>query len=82
MGCAVGDFDGDAKPDVVTANRGTRNFSVLLNNGDGAFASPATYPHGGASPERKKRARSETKFTLLYCYKKMIQIFPESRTTI
>ena len=45
------DVDGDGDPDLVTANRGTRDFSVLLNDGDGAFASPATYPHGGASPD-------------------------------
>ena len=34
---AVGDFNGDAHPDLAVANRGTTNISVLLGNGDGTF---------------------------------------------
>ena len=48
---ATADVDGDGALDMVTANRGTRDFSVLLNDGAGAFALPRTYFHGGASPD-------------------------------
>ncbi|NEP56265.1 MAG: DUF4347 domain-containing protein [Symploca sp. SIO2G7] len=37
---AVGDFDGDGDPDLVAANSGSNNVSVLLGNGDGTFAAP------------------------------------------
>lgn len=37
---AVGDFNGDGIPDLVVANRGTNNVSVLLGNGDGTFQAP------------------------------------------
>ena len=44
---AVGDFNGDGYPDIVTANDGTGNsISVLLNNGDGTFRAPLNYPAG------------------------------------
>lgn len=43
---AVGDFNGDGKPDVVVANNSAINsngsFSVLLNNGDGTFTQVQT----------------------------------------
>lgn len=45
----VGDFDGDGKPDLVTANYKSRNVSVLLNNGNGVFAAAANF-HAGPSP--------------------------------
>ncbi|MFB7337742.1 FG-GAP repeat domain-containing protein, partial [Streptomyces adustus] len=35
---AVGDFNGDGKPDLVTANYESGSVSVLLGNGDGTFA--------------------------------------------
>src|SRR6266851_22740 len=34
---AVGDFNGDGKPDLAVANDGSNNVSVLLGNGDGTF---------------------------------------------
>ncbi len=34
---ALGDFNGDAKLDVVTANFGAKSVSLLLGNGDGTF---------------------------------------------
>jgi FG-GAP-like repeat len=34
---AVGDFNSDGKPDLVTANYITNDISVLLGNGDGTF---------------------------------------------
>lgn len=44
----AGDLNGDGRPDLVTANEsgaffGNGNFSVLMNNGDGTFASPRAY---------------------------------------
>lgn len=42
---AVGDVNGDAKPDIVTAASGSFVFkiAVLLGNGDGTFASPVHF---------------------------------------
>jgi hypothetical protein len=37
---AVGDFNGDGRPDLVTANSGGDGVSVLLGNGDGTFQAP------------------------------------------
>jgi len=33
----IGDFNGDGKPDVATANLASSTISILLNNGDGTF---------------------------------------------
>src|SRR5437870_1062741 len=44
---AVGDFNGDGKQDLATANSlGSNNVNVLLGNGDGTFQSPVTYGVG------------------------------------
>jgi FG-GAP-like repeat/FG-GAP repeat len=49
---AVGDLDGDSKPDLVFANLGDRpsggsgNLSVLLGNGDGSFQTPVGFTAG------------------------------------
>jgi FG-GAP-like repeat len=58
-GIAVGDLDGDGKPDVAVANHGGGilgrpdlvsqdygNVSVLLNNGNGALGAAINYPAG------------------------------------
>jgi hypothetical protein len=42
----VGDLDGDARPDLVTASE-SAGLSVLLNDGRGGFASPVAYPASG-----------------------------------
>jgi hypothetical protein len=43
---AVGDLDGDDDADLVTADSGTNQVSVLLGNGDGSFAAHVDYPVG------------------------------------
>ncbi len=45
----VADLNGDGKLDLITANSGSNNVSVLLGNGDGTFA-PVTNFAAGASP--------------------------------
>jgi hypothetical protein len=45
-GLAVGDFNGDGHPDIVTANAGASTVSLLLNNGDGTFQSPLSLTIG------------------------------------
>jgi hypothetical protein len=51
---AVGDLNGDGKPDLVVANCGSSgsecgngNVGVLLGNGDGTFQTAVTYGSGG-----------------------------------
>jgi uncharacterized protein (UPF0548 family) len=41
---AVGDFNGDGKPDLAAANASSNDVSVLLGNGDGTFQTAANYP--------------------------------------
>ena len=41
---SVGDFNGDGKDDLATANRDANSVSVLLNNGDGTFGPNTDYP--------------------------------------
>jgi len=43
---AVGDFNGDGKPDLITANSGANSVTVLLGNGDGTFAKLADFAVG------------------------------------
>ncbi len=40
---AISDFNGDGKPDIVVANQGSGNVSVLLSNGSGSFLGAAAY---------------------------------------
>ena len=43
---AVVDVNGDGKPDLLAANRGSSNVGVLLGNGDGTFQTALTYGSG------------------------------------
>jgi hypothetical protein len=44
---AVGDFNGDGKPDIVVTSPGSQSVCVLLNTGTGALGAPQTYAVGG-----------------------------------
>src|SRR2546422_8662369 len=44
---AIGDLNGDGKPDLATANVRGRTESVLLGNGDGSFGEKNDYGQGG-----------------------------------
>jgi hypothetical protein len=43
---AVGDFNGDGKPDVAVTNPSTNSVSILLGNGDGTFQAAVAYLAG------------------------------------
>jgi hypothetical protein len=43
---AVGDLNGDGKPDVAAVIQGTSAVSIFLGHGDGTFAAPVQYPTG------------------------------------
>lgn len=43
---ASGDFNGDGYPDLVTANTGSSNISVLINKKDGTFKTQVLYSMG------------------------------------
>jgi hypothetical protein len=58
---AIGDLNGDGKPDLVVTDRcqsnndceegiGPGGLSVFLGNGDGTFQTPVSYSSGGISP--------------------------------
>lgn len=40
------DVNGDGFIDLISSNSGTSSVSVLLNNGNGTFNAPSTYPNG------------------------------------
>jgi PASTA domain/FG-GAP-like repeat/FG-GAP repeat len=43
---AIGELNGDRKPDLAVANEETNSVSVLLNSGDGTFGGRRDYPTG------------------------------------
>src|SRR5712691_8484632 len=49
-GVAVGDFNGDGKPDLAVANVNDNTLSVLLGNGDGTFQPAQTFSGVGSHP--------------------------------
>ncbi len=50
-GVAVGDVNGDDKPDIVTANVTAGSVSVLINNGSGTFATKVDYTASASNTE-------------------------------
>ena len=60
---AIGDLNGDGKPDLATANIDASTVSVLLNRGDGSFEAELDYATGRGPiigrdrrPERRRQA--------------------------
>jgi hypothetical protein len=53
---AYGDFNKDGNMDLVVANNGSNNVSLLTNNGDGTFVQPAPTFATGAGPYAVARA--------------------------
>ncbi len=47
---AIGDLDGDGRPDLAVANGGASTISVLLGSGTGTFGTQTTFAAGGAAP--------------------------------
>jgi hypothetical protein len=47
---AVGDFNGDGKPDMAVTNLHDKTVSVLLGNGDGTFQAAVDYSTAGGYP--------------------------------
>jgi VCBS repeat protein len=43
---AVGDFNGDGKPDLAVTGENSSDVSILLGNGDGTFQAPVSYAAG------------------------------------
>ena len=43
---AVGDLNGDGKPDLVVSDALSNTISVLLGNGDGTFQAPRQFAIG------------------------------------
>lgn len=46
---AMGDVNGDGKPDLAVGNRSTTTVSILLGNGDGTFGAKVDYGTGGGA---------------------------------
>ena len=47
---AIGDFNGDGRPDVVAVEPNNDVIALLLNNGAGGLGAPQTFPSGGMGP--------------------------------
>src|SRR5204862_6770286 len=45
-----GDFNGDGKPDLVTASFESNSLNILMNNGDGTFGVATNLTVGATSP--------------------------------
>ena len=51
---AIGDLNGDGKPDLAVANYGSNTVSVLLGNGDGTFGTKTDFATGSWSLSRSR----------------------------
>ena len=51
IGVAVGAFNGDGYPDIVSSNLADNTVSVLLGTGSGSFQAQATFSVGGGSQD-------------------------------
>ncbi|SRR5579883_2137113 len=50
-GVAIGDFNGDGRPDFAVSSAGMARVDVLINSGNGVFASAVSHPVGNALPK-------------------------------
>src|SRR5271163_3564909 len=50
LGIAAGDFNGDGKPDLATANHYSSSVSILMNDGHGGFLPMVNYASGTGGP--------------------------------
>ena len=50
MTVAVGDFNGDGKPDLAVTNSGSNSVSIFLGKGDGTFTLKSTFVNRSSGP--------------------------------
>ena len=51
LAIVAGDINGDAKPDMAVANKGSNDVTVLINDGAGSFFTHYSSPVAGSEPE-------------------------------
>jgi hypothetical protein len=54
----VEDFNGDGRPDIATADHGSNNISVLLQNSDGTYQAAVRYAVGNSPSSLAARESS------------------------
>jgi Bacterial Ig-like domain (group 3)/FG-GAP-like repeat len=53
---AVGDLNGDGRPEIVSANCTDNNITIYVNNGDGTFKTPTVYYDAAIAPSTPSAA--------------------------